>query len=105
LEIRATVGEGEREKRQEEERERRGEKVIRSNPLSVPGIQLATSPDLLNWTVVPGIFIPVRNDSFDSLLVEGGKPEECLPLILFSLDLLRRSSADETVRWKLFLYL
>ena len=37
----------------------------------LPGIQLATSNDLLDWSIQPGIFLPVRNNSFDSKLVEG----------------------------------
>jgi beta-xylosidase len=37
---------------------------------AVPGIQLATSEDLFNWTVQSGLFLAVRNDSFDNALVE-----------------------------------
>jgi len=37
-----------------------------------PGIQLATTYNLLNFTNQPGLFIQTRNDSFDSLLVEAG---------------------------------
>eukprot|EP01125_Pyxidicula_operculata_P008172 TRINITY_DN2763_c0_g1_i2.p1 TRINITY_DN2763_c0_g1~~TRINITY_DN2763_c0_g1_i2.p1 ORF type:complete len:311 (+),score=54.98 TRINITY_DN2763_c0_g1_i2:63-995(+) len=38
----------------------------------VPGLQIATSTDLINWDVKPGIFLPIRKDSFDSVLVESG---------------------------------
>jgi predicted GH43/DUF377 family glycosyl hydrolase len=44
----------------------------------VPGLQIATSTDLLTWTLQPGFLITVRNDSFDSTLVEAGP----LPLTL-----------------------
>jgi predicted GH43/DUF377 family glycosyl hydrolase len=39
----------------------------------VPGLQYATSPDLLTWQNQPGVWLPLRNDSyFDSALVEAG---------------------------------
>jgi len=41
----------------------------------LPGIQLATSIDLFNWDIQPGIFLPVRGEEyFDSFLVESGPP-------------------------------
>jgi len=43
-----------------------------------PGIQLATTTDLLNYTYHDGIFIPVRKNFFDSMLVEAGP----MPLLL-----------------------
>jgi len=44
----------------------------------VAGIQIATTTDLLNYTYHDGIFIPVREDHFDSLLCEAGP----MPLML-----------------------
>jgi predicted GH43/DUF377 family glycosyl hydrolase len=38
----------------------------------VPGLQIAVSKNLLNWTILPGIFLPMRPDGFDSGLVEAG---------------------------------
>jgi len=37
-----------------------------------PGLQIATSPDLINWTIQPGLLIEKRAASFDSALVEAG---------------------------------
>eukprot|EP01089_Gocevia_fonbrunei_P000175 TRINITY_DN10178_c0_g1_i1.p1 TRINITY_DN10178_c0_g1~~TRINITY_DN10178_c0_g1_i1.p1 ORF type:complete len:358 (+),score=75.09 TRINITY_DN10178_c0_g1_i1:60-1133(+) len=44
----------------------------------MPGVQLATSHNLLNWTTLDGIYIHTRSDNFDSHLVESGPP----PLLL-----------------------
>lgn len=47
----------------------------------VPGLQLALhqgGAPFINWTVQPGIYLPVRQDHFDSHLVEAGPPP--LPL-------------------------
>jgi len=38
----------------------------------LPGLQIAVSKDLFKWTILPGIFLPVRPDGFDSGLVEAG---------------------------------
>lgn len=41
----------------------------------VPGLRLATSDDLIHWTLVPNkLLIQTRKSSFDSVLVEGGPP-------------------------------
>jgi len=44
----------------------------------VPGLQLATSNNLKNWTNQNEIFLPIRPSKFDSALVEAGP----MPLIL-----------------------
>ncbi|KAJ5067263.1 hypothetical protein M0811_13133 [Anaeramoeba ignava] len=38
----------------------------------VNGLQFATSDNLLNWSLNPAVFFPIRPDSFDSKLVEAG---------------------------------
>lgn len=38
----------------------------------LPGIQMATSYDLKKWTILPGLFMEVRPNSWDSALVESG---------------------------------
>jgi len=41
----------------------------------VPGLQIASSPNLINYTTLPELFLEVRNQSFfDSKLVESGPP-------------------------------
>jgi predicted GH43/DUF377 family glycosyl hydrolase len=45
----------------------------------VAGLQYATSNDLLTWTTQPGIWLPVRENSFDSKLVEGSAHPILLP--------------------------
>jgi len=37
-----------------------------------PGLQVATSNDLLNWSLRPGTMLDMRKDKFDSALVEAG---------------------------------
>jgi len=46
--------------------------LIFGDSTDYPGLQIATSPDLLKWKIQPGIFLPVRPDGFDSGLVEAG---------------------------------
>jgi predicted GH43/DUF377 family glycosyl hydrolase len=38
----------------------------------LPGIQMAISYDLKNWDILPGLFLEVRPNSWDSALVESG---------------------------------
>ena len=35
-------------------------------------MQLATTSDLLHYNYIDDVWLPIRNDSFDSLLVEAG---------------------------------
>jgi len=37
-----------------------------------PGLQLALTNNLIDYVRVPGVWMPIRNDSFDSYLVEAG---------------------------------
>jgi predicted GH43/DUF377 family glycosyl hydrolase len=48
--------------------------LIYGDSTLIPGIQIATSTNLLNYTTLPGIFIHTREDKFDSALVESGPP-------------------------------
>lgn len=38
----------------------------------LPGIQMAISNDLVTWKILPGLFMEVRPNSWDSALVEAG---------------------------------
>jgi predicted GH43/DUF377 family glycosyl hydrolase len=50
----------------------------------MPGIQMAISYDLVKWDILPGLFLEVRTDSWDSALIEAGP----MPLQLITGDYL-----------------
>jgi len=52
--------------------------LIFGDSAKVPGLQVASTQDLQHYTLLDGIYLPVRNNSFDSTLVEAGPP----PLLL-----------------------
>jgi len=53
-------------------REKQPSYLIWGDSSLVNGIQMAVTMDLLNYTNLPGIFLPIRKDHFDSVLVEAG---------------------------------
>jgi predicted GH43/DUF377 family glycosyl hydrolase len=69
----------------------------------VPGLQIAISDDLFHWKLLPGLFIEVRNDSFDSILVESGPMP--LPLsdgnYLFVYNSARKGYPSKKPNWDL----
>eukprot|EP01087_Luapelamoeba_hula_P015767 TRINITY_DN4750_c0_g2_i1.p1 TRINITY_DN4750_c0_g2~~TRINITY_DN4750_c0_g2_i1.p1 ORF type:complete len:363 (-),score=57.39 TRINITY_DN4750_c0_g2_i1:265-1353(-) len=48
--------------------------LIFGDSTDMPGIQIASTENLLNYTLIDGIFIHTRDDHFDSALVESGPP-------------------------------
>ena len=46
--------------------------LIYGDSTDLPGLQVAVTKDLQKWRILPGIFLPVRPDGFDSGLVEAG---------------------------------
>jgi len=46
--------------------------LIFGDATDLPGLQIAVTRDLMKWQILPGIFLPTREDGFDSGLVEAG---------------------------------